>query len=175
MSDPFDPIRKPLYSAVGWLYSQLPFLARDWGRRFDALQFDHVPFAHMRVPLHAAKLALITTGGVHRVDQAPFIMADPAGDATFRPIPAATPRDQLMITHDYYDHRDADADLNILFPIDLLRELVAAKKIGALGTSYGFMGHIEPPHVTTLLQETAPQVAGMLKQERVDAVLLTPA
>ena len=33
----------------------------------------------------------------------------------------------------------------------------------------------EPPHVETLLRVTAPQVAGKLKQERVDAVLLTPA
>jgi D-proline reductase (dithiol) PrdB len=170
-----DPIRKQLYNLVGWLYSQVPALARDWGERFDALQFDQVPFAPMRVPVRRARIALITTGGVHRRDQPPFDMVDPAGDASFRVIPPATTSDDLMITHDYYDHRDADQDLNILFPIALIRELVAAGHIGALGTSYGFMGHIEPPHLETLLHTTAPQVAGMLKQERIDAVLLTPA
>jgi D-proline reductase (dithiol) PrdB len=47
--------------------------------------------------------------------------------------------------------------------------------IGSLATCYSFMGHIEPPHIETLLRRTAPQVAGKLKQEQVDAVLLTPA
>lgn len=170
-----DPLRKQIYNLVGWLYSRVPALARNWGSRFDALQFDQVPFVPMRVPLAQARVALITTGGVHRRDQPPFDMVDPDGDATFRTIPAATTPDDLMITHDYYDHRDADQDLNILFPLALIRELVAAGHIGALGTSYGFMGHIEGPHLETLLRTTAPQVAGMLKQERIDAVLLTPA
>lgn len=102
-------------------------------------------------------------------------MADSHGDPSFRVIPADTARDQLMITHDYYDHRDAEADLNILYPLALLRELAAAGRIGAVASGYGFMGHIEPPHVETLLHKTAPQVAGMLRQEQVDAVLLTPA
>ncbi len=153
----------------------MPALARNWGRRFDALQFDDVPFVPMRVPLAQARIALITTGGVHLPEQPPFDMVDPAGDASFRIIPANTPTDQITITHDYYDHRDAEQDLNILFPLALVRELVAAGHLGALVTSYGFMGHIEPPHLETLLHTTAPQVAGMLKQERVDAVLLTPA
>jgi len=57
----------------------------------------------------------------------------------------------------------------------LFRELAARGRVGSLATCYSFMGHIEPPYVETLLQVTAPQVASKLKQERVDAVLLTPA
>ena len=37
------------------------------------------------------------------------------------------------------------------------------------------MGHIEPQHVEWMLKVSAPQVAGMLYQESVDSVLLTPA
>jgi len=37
------------------------------------------------------------------------------------------------------------------------------------------MGHIQGSHINALMDETAPQVAAMLKQDRVDAVLLTPA
>ncbi|HNP73589.1 MAG TPA: selenoprotein B, partial [Kouleothrix sp.] len=102
-------------------------------------------------------------------------MADPRGDASFRAIDPATPREQLTITHDYYDHADAERDLNILLPIGLFGELAAAGHIAGLGTCYSFMGHIEPPHVDTLLRQSAPQVAGKLKQDRIDAVLLTPA
>lgn len=62
-----------------------------------------------------------------------------------------------------------------MLPIALFRDLARDGRIGALASCYSFMGHIEPPHVETLLRTTAPQVAGMLKRERVDAALLTPA
>lgn len=162
-------------SLLGRLYTRFPALARQWERRFDALDFAEVPFAAPPPPLRDCRLALITTGGVHLRSQVPFDMADPRGDPSFRIIPAATAYSELTITHDYYDHADAERDLNILFPMELVRELAGAEKLGGLGSCYSFMGHIEPPHVETLLRRSAPQVAGMLKQERIDAVLLTPA
>lgn len=168
-------MRQRIYNLVGQLYSRVPALARWWGRSFAALTFADVPFVPLRKPLRECRLALVTTGGVHLINQPPYDMADPRGDPSFRSIPADTPRAQLTITHDYYDHGDTERDLNILLPIELFRQLASAQRIGALATCYSFMGHIEPPHVETLLGTTAPQVAGMLKQERVDAVLLTPA
>jgi D-proline reductase (dithiol) PrdB len=168
-------IRQRIYHLIGRLYSRVPALARRWGRSFDALAFGDIPFVPLHTPLDQCRLALITTGGVHLRDQPPYDMADPRGDPSYRIIPAGTPPAQLTITHDYYDHSDAERDLNILLPIGLLRELAERRQIGALATCYSFMGHIEPPHVETLLKTSAPQVAGKLKRDRVDAVLLTPA
>lgn len=170
-----DRGRRRLYRATGQLFSHVPALARLWGRLFPALDFDSVPFTPLRKPLDARRVALVTTGGVHCKDQPPFDMADPRGDASYRHIPAETPDAELMVTHDYYDHADVRRDFNILFPRALLRGLVRQGRIGALADCYSFMGHIEPPHVDTLLQRTAPEVAGQLRQEQVDAVLLTPA
>jgi D-proline reductase (dithiol) PrdB len=170
-----DTIRQRISHLVGQIYTCVPALARRWGRRFDALTFAEVPFTPLRKPLRACRLALITTGGVHLREQQPYDMADPRGDPSYRVIPADAPSASLAITHDYYDHRDAERDLNILFPLELFRDLVHGGQIGSLATCYSFMGHIEPPHVTTLLRRSAPQVAGKLKQEQVDAVLLTPA
>ncbi len=170
-----DSLLHLLYQGVGQVFSRSPALARLWGSTFNALRFGETPFAAMRTPLDRARIALITTGGVHTVDQQPYDMNDPRGDPTFRAIPADIARDQLTITHDYYDHRDAEKDLNILFPLELFRELEQLQIIGSLATCYSFMGHIKPPYVETLLCTTAPQAAGMLKQDRVDAVLLTPA
>jgi D-proline reductase (dithiol) PrdB len=170
-----DALRLQMYHFLGRLYSRVPMLARRWGRGFDALAFADVSFARLGKPLRQCRIALVTTGGVHRRDQAPFDMGDPRGDPSFRAIPAATPPELLRITHDYYDHADAERDLNILFPLALMRELEQSGRIESLATSYGFMGHLEPPHVRTLLDITAAQVAGKLKQDRVDAVLLTPA
>jgi D-proline reductase (dithiol) PrdB len=170
-----DALKQRFYQVIGRLYTRFPALARGWGRRFEALSFEYVPFVRLEKPLRECRLALVTTGGVHLREQTPFDMRDPRGDASLRVIPATTDHERLSITHDYYDHSDAERDLNILFPLELFRDLARKRKIGALATCYSFMGHIEPPHVETLLKTTAPQVAGMLRQERVDAVLLTPA
>lgn len=170
-----DWLRQRVSRAYGRLLTRLPALARRWGRSFAAVTGETVPFVRLRKPLGNCRLAFVTTGGVHLRSQPPFDMGDSRGDPSVRAIPAETPGDQLTITHDYYDHRDADRDLNILFPLALGRELVARGVLGGLGTGYSFMGHIEPPHVDTLLQRTAPEVARRLRQEQVDAVLLTPA
>jgi D-proline reductase (dithiol) PrdB len=174
-----DERRKAIYQAIGRLYSRIPGLARAWGRRYSRLvrpqTAESTPFVPLRRPLRQCRIALVTTGGVHLRSQPPFDMRDPRGDPTFRAIPSGTPPADLTITHDYYDHTDAERDLNILFPLALFRELAESGRIGALATCYGFMGHIEPPHVETLVRATAPQVAGMLAAERVDAALLTPA
>ncbi len=104
-----------------------------------------------------------------------FDMEDHDGDPTLRIIPGNAPSSELTITHDYYDHSDADRDINIVFPIDRLRELEAEGFIGGVAENhYGFMGHIEGAHLETLVNETAPQVAEMLKKEGVHAVVLTP-
>jgi D-proline reductase (dithiol) PrdB len=121
-------------------------------------------------------VALVTTAGVHRRDDQPFDMVDKDGDPSFRVIPAGLRRDQLCITHDYYDHRDADKDVNIVFPLERLRELAQAGAIGKVAVShYSFMGHIDGPHIQQLLDVTAPDVAHRLKRDCVDAVVLTPA
>ncbi len=170
-----DRLRQRASRAYGRLLTRLPALARRWGRRFDAVSGGNVPFARLQKPLRSCRLALVTTGGVHLRSQPPFYMGDSRGDPSFRAIPAGTPADQLTITHDYYDHRDAEHDLNILFPLALGCELVARGALGSLGTSYSLMGHIEPPHLETLLRHSAPELACRLRQDQVDAVLLTPA
>jgi len=103
-------------------------------------------------------------------------MTDQEGDPSFRVIPHGTAHSDLCITHDYYDHRDADKDLNIVLPLTRLEELNHEGVIGGVAPfHYSFMGHIDGRHVLRLLTETAPEVARRLKREHVDAVVLTPA
>ncbi|MDO8426859.1 MAG: glycine/sarcosine/betaine reductase selenoprotein B family protein [Deltaproteobacteria bacterium] len=134
-----------------------------------------IPWAPLKKRLSESKVALVTTAGVHLKSQKPFDMRDPNGDPTYRDIPLSTPKNEYTITHDYYDHKDADRDLNIVFPIDRLKEMKEAGAIGSLAeVNYGFMGHIDGPHIETLIKKTAPEVAGKLKTDGVDVVLLTP-
>ena len=134
-----------------------------------------IPWMPFAKDLKKCKIALITTAGVHLKSQFLFNMNDPDGDPTYREIPINTPISELMITHDYYDHKDADRDINIVFPIDRLKEMKAEGEIREIAEiNYGFMGHIDEEHIKTLINKTSPEIAQRLKKEGVDAVLLTP-
>jgi len=136
---------------------------------------EGIPWAPFSKPLKASVVAIVTTAGLHLKGQQPFDMSDPDGDPWFRELPSDTPSGGYKITHDYYDHTDADKDLNIVFPIERLKEMERAGAIKAVARlNYGFMGHITGRHVDTLVKKSAPEVAARLKKENADAVLLTP-
>jgi D-proline reductase (dithiol) PrdB len=140
------------------------------------MEFSDSPWTQFDSDISKCRLALVTTSGVHLKSQTPFDMKDPAGDPTFREIPADTLPADLIITHNYYDHADADKDVNIVFPIERVHELKRSGEIGAVNhRHFSFMGHIMHHHIKTLLKETAPCVAKALKSDNVDAVILTPA
>jgi len=165
------------------LLGMFPGLVDRWarGRRFaqegaeeGAGEAD--PWALLPKPLARCRIALVTTGGVHLRSQPPFDMRNPDGDPTFREIPAGTPRGNLVITHDYYDHRDADRDLNVILPLDRLEELAREGRVaGPAPLHLGFMGHVDGPLVERLIRETAPAAARRLAEAGADAVLLAPA
>lgn len=157
------------------IYTSFPSLAQRWGRRL-AINISDIPWAKPQRPLKEAVVALVTTGGVHLKTQEPFNMADPNGDPTFREIPADTPSALITITHDYYDHRDAERDLNLVLPLQRLREMMEAGALKALHpVAYSFMGHIDGPHMQTLQEEAAPAIAHKLANAGVDYALLVPA
>jgi len=135
-----------------------------------------IPFTKVRKPLSAGKIALLTTGGVHLSDQPPFDMENPDGDASYRTISGDVSVDHLTITHKYYNHSDADEDINVVFPLTRLRELAAQGVIGNVAPrNFSFMGHIEGEQIPILTQDTAPDVAAKLRADGVDFAFLTPA
>lgn len=160
----------------------IPAVTQWWARRAasrvntSAVANEKPPFTMLRKPLAACTVALITTAGVHVRGQQPFDMENPDGDATFREIPANATPDTLTITHNYYDHTDADRDLNVVFPLEHFRDLVANGVIGALAPRhYGLMGHIEGEQLPLLTQRSAPEIAAKLRKDGVDFAFLTPA
>jgi D-proline reductase (dithiol) PrdB len=135
---------------------------------------DPVAFTPLKKPLSESRVALVSTGGVHLRTQEPFDTSLPEGDWTFREFPGDTPSSELMISHTHYNHGDADEDVNCMFPIDRLRELVEAGVVGSVGEScFGVMGFI--PNGRHVVEETGPAIAARLKEEGTDVVLLTPS
>ena len=121
-------------------------------------------------PLQEMRIALITTAGLHFRDEPAFDFMD----ASFRPIPGEANADDLIMSHSSanFDRSGFAEDVNLVFPIDRFRELAAEGRIGSVADiHYSFMGAGLLPES---YEESAGQVAGLLKQDQVDAVFLTP-
>lgn len=160
---------------LGKILTRYPKLADKASAKVPPIQVEGTPWSPLKKALKDSTVALVTTAGLHLKSQTPFDMKDSEGDATFRELPLETPREEYMITHDYYDHSDADKDVNVVFPIDRLRELAEEGRLGALAeTNYGFMGHISGGQLERLVDETAPALALKLKDAGVDVVIFTP-
>jgi D-proline reductase (dithiol) PrdB len=157
------------------LFTAVPGLAARWGHAMDKAS-GQVPWAPTLLPLRAANVAVVTTGGVHLATQPPFDMSDPRGDPSFREIPIGSHPENLRISHDHYNHTDAKRDINLVLPIDRLKEMELRGAVGKVHeTAYSFMGHIDGAHVETLVRETAPALARALVKGGTHYTLLVPA
>jgi len=68
------------------------------------------------------------------------------------------------------DFKTTQEDWNVVLPLDRLNELAAEGTIGSVAaTHYSFMGATDPVQMAS----GAREVAGKLKADHVDAVLLT--
>jgi D-proline reductase (dithiol) PrdB len=132
-----------------------------------------VPFTPFERELAKTNVAIVSAGGVHLKDQEPFNTADELGDLGFRIIPEDADSSDLMVTHHHYDHRDADRDINVVFPIDVLRDLKAEGFVGGLAKKHvGYMGYTM--QLKAMYEGTAREIANEIDRgSRADAVILT--
>jgi len=127
-------------------------------------------------PLAECHIALICSAGISCRDQKPF---RPHGhdDYSVREVPVGTPAADLTINYDYFDHRDADADVNVLFPLALLRQLAGEGFLGGVCPTAYAMGigrWRDPATPERLLGEVAEDLARRCREQGADAVLLVP-
>ncbi len=121
-------------------------------------------------PLSESRLAVVSTAGLHHKDATPFTFNP--GDH-YRVIPGDVQNSELVMSHvsANFDRTGFQQDLNVIFPMDRLKEMLWEKKIGSLADyHYSFMGATDPAQFS----EAALQVAELLKKDQVDAVLLIP-
>ena len=132
-----------------------------------------VPFTPFVNELAKSTVALVTAGGVHLKDQDAFNIADELGDLTYRILPEDVNADDLMVTHHHYDHSDADEDINVVFPIDVLRDLQQEGFIREIAKKHvGYMGYTM--QLKAMYEGTAREIANEIdKGSRADVVVLT--
>jgi len=160
---------------VAKIITRFPSLSRKFTASYEPWKSLDIPWTPVATALENSKISVVTTAGLHHKDQEPFDMKDRNGDPSYRVIDITRPLSSMMITHDYYDHSDADRDINIVFPVERLKEFEIEGLIGQIADyHYGFMGHITGKHILTLISKSAPEVAARLKKDNVNIVLLTP-
>jgi D-proline reductase (dithiol) PrdB len=135
---------------------------------------DRAPFAPLPRPLAECSLAIVTSAGLHRRGDEPFGREDPS----YRVIPSDLPASDILQSHSSlaFDKTAFIRDINVVFPVDRVGELVTEGRIGAVGPNhYSFMGALpDLGRLSQVRDETAPEVAQRLIDEDVDVVLLTP-
>lgn len=122
------------------------------------------------LPLNQRRVAIVSTAGLHRRGDRPFTL-DP-GDY-YRVIPGHIKANDLVMTHvsTNFDRSGFQQDWNIVFPMDRLKELAEEGVIDSVADfHYSFMGAHDPMS----MEQPARNVAGILKKDKVDAVLLLP-
>jgi D-proline reductase (dithiol) PrdB len=114
-------------------------------------------------------VALISTAGLHGRNDRPFTV----GSNDYRIIPSDASANDLIMSHisTNFDRTGFLQDWNVVFPLDRLRELAEQGVIGSLADChYSLMGATDPSQ----MEKTARSLAGVMKKDGVDAVLLVP-
>jgi D-proline reductase (dithiol) PrdB len=131
--------------------------------------YDSTPFVQ-GPPLADRRIALVTTAGLHHVDDDPFSFID----LSYRVIPGDTNLASLTMTHSsvHFDRTGFREDVNTVFPLDRLRELASEGTIGsAADHHYSLMGAGWPPE---MIEPTCKDLARLLRADGVTAVCLVP-
>jgi D-proline reductase (dithiol) PrdB len=130
--------------------------------------FDTTPFV-MGSKLSERRVAIVSSAAlIHRGDK-PF----PFGSGEYRAVPGTWSNDDILVSHVSinFDRAGYQRDLNVVYPIDRLRELAADGTIGSVAeTHYTVMGSTDP----AAMIEAADGIAAALLADRCNAVVLAP-
>jgi len=155
--------------------SDLKLAYQVFMKAYPYRRVDWRPGARLTKSLHEARIAVVTTAAYFRPDQPPFDTSIRGGDYSYRVIPFDADLSALRVAHrsDAFDIRGITSDKNLALPLDRLNSLAKDGVIGSVAPRhFSFMGSITAPG--RLIANTAPEVARMLLEDAVDAVLLTP-
>ncbi len=134
----------------------------------------YVPLARLKMPLSESLLTFVSTAGVQPKGTLPFDTVHPVGDYTFRPVPSNSKPVDLEIHQLKYPTLGAEKDLNVIFPIERLQELVRDRYVGELTKNFfSFIGY--NMDAERLEQALAEEIAEAVAAENAEVALLAPA
>lgn len=133
--------------------------------------FDSTPVT-TSPPLAEARVAIVTTAGLRTAGDVNYWQPT---DGSFSVLPAADRDVQLSHFSPNFDRVGFAADINVVYPVDRLDEMAAAGEIGSVANQHiSFMGAQFDATFSTILLDSGPAAAQVLKDDGVEVVLLTP-
>ena len=130
--------------------------------------FETTPFVS-GPKLSERRVAIVSSAALIRRGDAPF----PVGSGEYRAVPASWNSADILLSHVSinFDRAGFQRDINVILPVDRLRELVAEGRIGSVAaTHFTVMGSTDP----AAMAEAADGMAASMKAVSVNAVVLTP-
>ena len=130
--------------------------------------FDTRPFVNGK-PLSNRRVAMVSSAALIRRGDQPFAI----GSSEFRPLPSNLNGADILMSHVSinFDRAGFQRDLNVVYPIDRLREFATEGVIGSMADQhFSVMGSTDPE----TMKDTAKQLAAALHADHVDAVVLMP-
>ncbi len=132
-------------------------------------EFDNPAFV-TPPKLSEATVAIVTTAGLRQTGDPSWTPEDPS----YRVFDTDAEDIRLGHVSPNFDRSGFAADINVVYPIDRLKEMaeegviarVAPRHVAFLGAQAGSM--------TAMRKDTVPAVAKLLKDDGVNVVLLTP-
>jgi D-proline reductase (dithiol) PrdB len=137
--------------------------------------------------LEDAKVAIVTTAGLHHSDQEGWDVGRPSweaaeaegnpfwrGDESFRVLDGQRRDFHLAHWSPNFDRTGFATDLNTVFPIDRLDELAAEGRIGEVSDVHlAFIG-AQDANLSTIRFDSGPAAAKLLRDQGVDVALVFP-
>jgi D-proline reductase (dithiol) PrdB len=135
---------------------------------------ETAPLHRLDKPLAECRVSMLTSGGVSQCSM-PAFNPDARNDHRLDAIDRGVSSNDFQIHDSYYDHTDAEQDINCIFPIDRLREMADAGEIGSVAPRLwsGFMGRIY--NRSKVMEESGPAFAEALEADGVDILIAAPS
>lgn len=146
--------------------TEMPAVGRGFISALELPVFED-PAWTSPVPVQQRRVAIVSSAAISRRGEKPFSWL--ARD--YRAI-GKHDRD-LVMSHVAveYDRTAWQQDLNTIMPLDRLEEMVKDSEIGSVAEEhYAFMGAADPRD----MEKSAREVAGRMRQDGVNTVLLAP-
>lgn len=133
-----------------------------------------IPFARLERPLSAARIALVTTAGLHPRGVPRFgVLELPYGDTSFRAIPHDLPLEELDLDAPYLDQKFVTTDPEVALPRRALDALHQAGRVGPPAARHAsFCAGVLRPFPG--LRASAAELLSMLRADGADAAIFAP-
>ncbi|GAA6210180.1 hypothetical protein NBRC116601_34730 [Cognatishimia sp. WU-CL00825] len=137
-------------------------------RNLETPTFDNKPWV-VGPSMSERKVTMISSAGLHLRSDQRFI----GMDSSYRAIPSSADPSDVLMGHvsTNFDRTGFIQDINVAYPIELLRSLVDEGFIGSMADAhYSFMGGAYPMD----MEDHARALAAKLREEGVDTALFVP-